>query len=346
MNYLKIKELISYDKLQKELPLSEKNYQSILAHRKEIQNIITNQDKRLLMIIGPCSAWPNKAVYEYAKRLAKLNEVIKSKIKIVMRVYPHKSRTTLGWTGALYQPDLFSPCNINEGIKYTRSMLLEVIELNLAVAAEAICTQFEDKYWDLFSWLAIGARSSESQEHRIFASAFDIPFGIKNPTHGNINIAINAVLTAQHPHCTILSNHEVKTLGNPYAHLVLRGANNGPNYSENILQTVYKEIHKQKIVNPSVLIDVSHDNSILDGVKNYKSQPSSIFNILEILDKMPELKNLIKGFMIESFIKDGNQVIDYNNQANIDYGGLSITDPCIDWETTEETLLKLYKILP
>ncbi|MDP3704764.1 MAG: 3-deoxy-7-phosphoheptulonate synthase [Legionellaceae bacterium] len=341
MNYVKIKELISSEDLIKQRPLSTENALSILQHRKEIKAILDGRDNRKLIIVGPCSAWPKEAVIEYANRLAMLNTRVKHALKIVMRVYPQKPRTLLGWSGAVFQPDPFTPVDINEGMQYTRDMIMRVIELDLPVAAEALYTHFQDCYLELLSWVAIGARSSENQEHRVFASAVDIPIGMKNPTHGSINIALNSVIAAQNPHPAIFNGYESRTLGNPYAHLVLRGGDNKPNFSNENLDEVNQIIKKHPIMNPAVIIDVNHDNSIIDDVRDYRQQPESIFRILESLSKRSELENLVKGFMIESFIKDGNQALDQVSPSTIDLGGLSLTDPCIGWEGTERLILSL-----
>lgn len=339
MNYTKIKALISAEALLDLVPLSTQRQQDIAKHRQEIKQILAGADQRLLLIVGPCSAWPMEAVWEYAKRLAQLNDMVKHRLKLVMRVYPHKSRTALGWSGAIFQPDPCKAFNISEGLIYTRKMMVEVIELGLPIAAEALYTQFYQNYWDLISWIAVGARSSESHEHRVFASSVDIPVGLKNPTHGSLRVATNSIISAQNAHPTIVDGYESQTHGNPYAHLVLRGGNNQPNHSLEHLQFLEQLLREKNIKNPSVIIDVSHDNTIIDGVKDYQQQPHTIAQILETIAPYPALQRLIKGFMVESFIKAGRQ--DINRPEQIDRGGLSITDACIGWEETEALIFKL-----
>ena len=323
--------------------LSAKQTKSILKHREEIKAILNGQDNRLLIIVGPCSAWPDKAVYEYAKKLQKLQMEVYKHLKLIMRVYPHKSRTQLGWVGPLYQPNPFLPCNVREGMQYTSNMIKKIIELDLPIASEIINIQLPREYWLLFSWLAVGARCTESSEHRIFASNLNIPVGLKNSTHGTTQIGINSVLVAQTPNITINGYDEIKTDGNDYAHLVLRGADKKPNFANEHLEHISKSMLNLKIKNPAVLIDVSHDNSIINQQKNYKFQPRNIFSIIQNIANQPELKKIVKGFMIESFIKEGHQNINITKKQDIDMTGLSITDPCIDWDTTEKCLKKLYR---
>ncbi len=321
--------------------LSARQTKSIQKHRQEIKSILDGQDERLLVIVGPCSAWPDLAVYEYAKKLHQLQMEVTQHLKFIMRVYPHKSRTQLGWHGPLYQPNPFLPCNIKEGMKYTADMIKKIIDLDLPIASEIINIRLPSEYWHLFSWLAVGARCTESPEHRIFASSLNIPVGLKNSTHGSTEIGINSVLVAQTPNMTVNGYDEIKTDGNPYAHLVLRGADKKPNFSNDNLENIANKMQYFKIKNPAVLIDVSHDNAIINEHKNYKIQPENIFSIMQNIANRPELKKIVKGFMIESFIKEGCQNIDILQQKEIDITGLSITDPCISWETTEKCLREL-----
>lgn len=342
MNHVKVRELISTKDLHKQLPLSSDDSKKILRHRQEIKNILNGTDNRLILLIGPCSAWPDRAVVEYARRLAQINNEVCEHLKIIMRVYPHKPRTTIGWHGALLQPDIYSEIDINKGLYYSRAMMLEVIQLGLPVAAEVLNTNLHDYLSDLLSWVAIGARSSENQEHRVYASGLDIPVGLKNPTHGSLEIATNSILSSQHPHAMIYDNHQVNTLGNPYAHLVLRGGNKKPNFSIDELDLVNKLFTEKNIQNPATIIDVSHDNSILEKVKCHTNQPKSILNVVKNLQNHKNLQNLVKGFMVESFLEDGNQDIG----ADISLNGLSLTDPCIGWDKTIKLIYELAELLP
>jgi 3-deoxy-7-phosphoheptulonate synthase len=338
MNYSILKKLPSAEELIQLLPLSIEGHQHIQTDRQEIKNILEGKDHRLLMIIGPCSAWPKEAVLEYARRLSELNNQIKHAIKIVMRVYIQKPRTVKGWTGPINQPYIFESPNIETGMQYTREMMVKVIEMGLPISDEALFTHNSRGFQELQSWIAIGARSTEDQEHRIFASMSDCPVGMKNPTHGNLEIAVNSVIAAQHAHVFALEGHEIQTYGNPYAHLVLRGANHQPNYSIDHLNQVNSLMDKHTISNPSVIIDVSHDNCMFNGKKDYTLQPAIILETLKQLKQHSSLKKLVKGFMCESFIKEGHQSI---SQPILDLSGLSVTDPCLGWEKTEQLLLEV-----
>ena len=341
MNITVIKKLPDLDAVIKEFPLSEKGHQRVLKDQEEVKNIIEGKDSRFLMIVGPCSAWPHDAVLEYAKRLKVLEEKLKDTLKIVMRVYIQKPRTTVGWTGPVNQPDPLGSPDISEGIRYCRKMMVEIIEMGLPIADEALFTHNAKGFLELLSWVAIGARSTEDQEHRIFASALDCAVGLKNPTQGSIEIGVNSVVAAQHPHVTVLDGAEVQTHGNKHAHLVLRGSDKGSNYSPDDIREAMSEMKKHNILNPSVVLDVSHDNCKVGGVKNAKNQESAFREIIEILNEHPEFAQVIKGFMCESFIKDGNQKVDPKHPEKLDRGGLSVTDPCLSWEQTEKLLLDL-----
>jgi 3-deoxy-7-phosphoheptulonate synthase len=341
MNYTIIKKLPSADEVVRSIPLSIKGHKQIIQHRQEINNILEGKDKRLLMIVGPCSAWPKEAVLEYAERLMGLNKKLEHALKLVMRVYIQKPRTTKGWSGPVNQPDPFFSPDIEAGIKYTRSMMIKVIDLGLPIADEALFTHNAKGFLELLSWVAVGARSTENQEHRIFASAIDCAVGMKNPTHGLLSIAINSVIAAQHSHVAVIDGCEVQTYGNPYAHVVLRGGNYTSNYSIEHLNEVKTLMNAHRITNPAVIIDVSHDNCLVNGKKDHRLQSHIIFEVIEKIKNKPDLKNLVKGFMIESFLKEGNQTIDKNHPEKIDLNGLSITDPCLSWDQTEEMLIKL-----
>ncbi len=341
MAYTIIKKLPLVEDIIRSFPITAAAQQQIVEDRREIRAILEGTDQRLLIIVGPCSAWPKEAVLEYAKRLAALNEEVKHALKLVMRVYIQKPRTTKGWTGPVNQPDLFLPPNIEAGIKYAREMMVNVINLGLPIADEALFTHNAKGFMELLSWVAIGARSAEDQEHRIFASALDCPVGLKNPTHGELSIGVNSVVAAQYPHVAVFDGDEVQTHGNHYAHLVLRGANHAPNYTNAHLKEVHQLMKNHHIRNPSVIIDVSHDNCLVNGKKNHLLQPNIVLEILEKLINQPTLKKLVKGFMIESYLKNGHQTVDPTQQNKLDLNGLSITDPCIDWEATKLLLLQI-----
>ncbi len=344
MSYTIIKKLPSIESVIAAFPLSVAAEKHIAQDRLEIKSILEGTDKRLLIVVGPCSAWPKDAVLEYAKRLAVLNQKVGHSLKLVMRVYIQKPRTTKGWLGPINQPDLFADPDIEAGVQYTREMMVKVIEMGLPIADEALFTHNAKGFLELLSWVAIGARSSEDQEHRIFASALDCAVGLKNPTHGSLKVGVNSIVAAQHPHVAVFDNHEIQTHGNPYAHIVLRGSNHAPNYSLAHLEEIKQHMEMHAIQNPSVMIDVSHDNCLVDGKKDHRLQPQIIFEVIEALKNRQDLKSLVKGFMIESFIKEGNQAVNLEKPESIDLDGLSITDPCLSFEATEELLLQLAEV--
>ena len=339
MGYRIVKKLPTADEIISALPLSDAGYLSIARHRDEIEAILRGDDDRLLMIVGPCSAWPDTAVLEYAKRLVELEKEVGHALKLVMRVYIQKPRTIKGWTGPVNQPDPLASPDIAAGALYCRKLMTQVVEMGLPIADEALFTHNARGFIELLSWVAIGARSSEDQEHRIFASGIDCPVGIKNPTHGSLKIGVNGVVAAQHSHYIVLDGNEVETDGNPYAHLVLRGSNDHPNYDVKYIAEVAEIYKKNKVLNPALVIDVSHDNCMINGAKDHNAQAQIVLDVVDQVSAKPELKKLLKGFMLESFIKAGKQNAETANP--IDLGGLSITDPCLGWDATEKLLLEL-----
>ncbi len=339
MGYRVVKKLPTADEIISALPLSDAGYASITQHRNEIEAILRGEDDRLVIVVGPCSAWPDTAVLEYAKRLVELEKKVGHALKLVMRVYIQKPRTIKGWTGPVNQPDPLSPPDIAAGAMYCRKLMTQVVEMGLPIADEALFTHNARGFIELLSWVAIGARSSEDQEHRIFASGIDCPVGIKNPTHGSLKIGVNGVVAAQHSHYIVLDGDEVETDGNPYAHLVLRGGDGKPNYDIKYLAEVAEIYKKNDVLNPAVVIDVSHDNCVVNGVKDHNAQAKIVLDVVEQVASNPELKKLLKGFMLESFIKSGKQNVETANP--IDLCGLSITDPCLGWDDTEKLLLEL-----
>lgn len=348
MGYNIEKVVPSQELVKDKMPLPINLKEIVNQDRREIANIIEGKDKRKLLVIGPCSAWPNTAVLNYAKELKELSNKYCDKIKIILRVYTQKPRTVLGWTGPQNQPNPFSISDIEQGIYYCREMMLNILELGLPIADEALFTHNEGYFDDLLSWVAIGARSSEDQEHRIYASMLNNPVGIKNPTCGTLDIACNSVLAAQHTHVFLLNGKQIRTLGNPHAHLVLRGSNGESNiFIENLLKIddIFK---KKQILNPSVLIDCSHDNSIepSSGKKDPLAQPKVLMRVLKNMSEHSRLKTLIKGFMVESFILEGKQNLkDFNSIEEINLNGLSITDACISLEQTKKLLADFYSYL-
>ncbi len=344
--YRILKKLPTINEVIEKCPVSQDILHSIKIHRDEISDILSGRDDRLLIVLGPCSAWPYDAVLEYADALCEINQQVKHRLKLVLRTYVQKPRTITGWAGPLNQPNPLLKPDIEAGIYYSRKLMLEIAKKNLPIADEALFVDNTRFFEDLLSWMAIGARSSENQEHRIFASSIDYPVGIKNPTNGSVQIGVNGVIAVNHSHVASLNGYEIETFGNKYAHLVLRGGNGVPNYDIASLKYATSLLCTSNILNPAMIIDVSHDNCLHNGVKNHLQQGDIIFKILQSLDenKATDVKKILKGFMIESFIQSGNQSITSNHAHNsIDMNGLSITDPCLGLIDTRELLLQLTK---
>lgn len=345
MSFNIIKKLPSPEEIISRFPLSPLAEQQVKKDIHEVKNILSGEDDRRLLIVGPCSAWPKPAVLEYGEKLLELNHQVKDSLKIIMRVYIQKPRTTKGWTGPVNQPDPFNPPDIAAGVDYSRDLMVKIIEMGLPIADEALFTHNAKGFIELLSWVAIGARSAEDQEHRIFASAIDCAVGLKNPTHGSLAVGINSIIAAQFPHVAVFNGYEVQTSGNPFAHLVLRGSNHQSNYSLSHLKEAYQYMQDHNLQNPAVLIDASHDNCIVNGKKDYSFQPQVIYSVMETIKNEPKLKKFVKGFMVESFLEEGTQKIDLKAPNSVNLNGLSITDPCLGWPQTEKMILKLATLL-
>ncbi len=334
--------LITVDELCRIVSLSKQQKKRVFQDRAEIKNIIAGTDSRLLVIVGPCSAWPREAVRVYAEQLVELARLYQDDIKVVMRVYTQKPRTTTGWAGVALQPNPFGKPDVNAGIIYVRKMMQEIVELGLPIADEILFTNLFESRSDMLSWAAIGARSSEDQEHRAFASGAEFAIGMKNPTSGNIKIGVNGVISAQNEHVYVQCSDQIISSGNKYAHLVLRGGINGSNYSMAHLKQVIKLYKQHNIKNPSVIVDASHDNVRINDIKDYTMQSRAVMNVLHSCERNKKVKKIMKGFLIESFIKEGNQNLNRSDKQKIDLGGLSITDACIG---INETRLLMEKIV-
>ena len=336
-----IKRLPSSEDLIRAVPLSAEGYQRIRRDREEVRAILAGEDPRKLVIVGPCSAWPDEAVLEYARRLKAMEGEILHSLKPVLRVYIQKPRTSRGWTGPVNQPDPFSPPDIEAGMFYSRRMMVQAVEMGLPIADEALFTHNASGFLELLSWVAIGARSSEDQEHRIWASAIDAPVGLKNPTSGCIPIGANSVLAAQSPHTAVFDGYQVETHGNPHAHLVLRGGAKGPNYSLHHLYRARQTMLEKGIENPALLVDASHDNCRIKGGKDPSAQVDVVREVLSNMAIHPEVGGVVRGFLLESFLQRGNQSLDAVTADTVDTEGLSVTDPCLGWDETELVLRDL-----
>ncbi len=326
--------------LCRELPCSSKQGNFVAEARKKIGNILSGKDSRLLIIVGPCSIHDVSAGRQYASNLAALARDVACKMKIVMRVYFEKPRTTVGWKGLIMDPHLDGSCDIPKGLKLARKFLLEVLDLGLPTATELLDPITPQYIADLICWSAIGARTSESQIHRQMASGLSMPLGIKNGTSGDVIPAINAIKAAREAQTFLGVSHQglasaVSTRGNPYSHIILRGGDQGPNYSlVDVAKT--RAILLEASLPPSIMIDYSHGNSGKDAAL----QPDVFHNVLE---QQSGKDGPVFGLMLESNLVAGNQTFPQLIE-NLRYGQ-SITDACMGWEETRELILTEYKNL-
>lgn len=340
VNLQSIHPLVTPAELKTELPLTESAYQTVLHGRETIRNILDGKDKRIFVVIGPCSIHDPVAAHEYADRLKVLSDKIKDSIYVVMRVYFEKPRTTVGWKGLINDPDMNDSFNIEKGLRIGRKLLVELNEKGLPCATEALDPNSPQYYQDLISWSAIGARTTESQTHREMSSGLSSPVGFKNGTDGGLTVATNAMQSVKHGHHFLGLNNQgqvsvIRTSGNPYAHVVLRGGNGKPNYDAGSVAEAEAALAKAK-VSSKIMIDTSHANSNKDPFL----QPLVLKNITEqIIDGN---KSII-GIMVESHLKGGRQEIP-ENLCDLEYGK-SVTDGCIDWDTTEKVLLEMHEAL-
>ena len=321
--------------LMEELPLSENVSNLVTTSRREASNIFNGADDRLLVVVGPCSIHDPDAAIEYANRLKPLADQLKDDLCIIMRVYFEKPRTTVGWKGLINDPDLDNSFDINRGLRLARNLLLDIGEIGLPAGSEFLDTISPQFIADLISWGAIGARTTESQVHRELASGLSMPVGFKNGTDGNIQIAIDAIGAASNPHHFLSVTKQgisaiVTTAGNDSCHLILRGANSGPNYHEESVVASAEQLSAAK-VNSRIMVDCSHGNSN----KDYNRQPLVVSDIAR---QLAAGSKTICGVMIESHLVAGNQKL--KSVDSLEYGQ-SITDACVSWEMTEPMLAEL-----
>lgn len=337
--------LITPEELKKEIPLTDPARASVVEGRETIQNILDGKDQRLFVVVGPCSIHDVEAAKDYAQRLKALSDKVSDTLYIVMRVYFEKPRTTVGWKGLINDPHLDDTFELEEGLHIGRQLLVDLAEMGLPLATEALDPISPQYLQDAIAWSAIGARTTESQTHREMTSGLSMPIGFKNGTDGGLEVATNALESASHPHSFLGINQAgqvsvIRTKGNQYGHVVLRGGNGKPNYDSVSVALCEKDLDKAKLPK-NIMIDCSHANSNKDPAL----QPLVMENVT---NQILEGNQSIVGLMIESNIGWGNQKISANREE-MQYG-VSITDACIDWDTTEETLLKmaekLHTVLP
>ena len=327
--------LITPEELKSKLPVSESVRLAINGYRETVRNIVDRRESRLLVVVGPCSIHDVAAAKEYAQRLKTLSDEIADQVFIVMRAYFEKPRSTVGWKGLINDPYLDDSFKVAQGLHIGRQLLLDLSEMGLPLATEALDPITPQYLQDLISWSAIGARTTESQTHREMASGLSCPVGFKNGTDGSLGVAINALQSVANPHRFLGISPEgqvsvVHTKGNAHAHIVLRGGGNGPNYSAEHIANCEAALAKLDLTQ-SIMIDCSHANSN----KDHRQQRNVVDAVRAQLD---EGNQSVTGLMIESHLNAGNQSI--NNAGGLDYG-VSITDACIDWQETEELLRDL-----
>ncbi len=325
--------LITPSDLKKDIPLTEAATLTIAEGRNAVRNILDRKDHRLMVVIGPCSIHDTEAALDYARRLKEISKEVDDTLLLVMRVYFEKPRTTTGWKGLINDPHLNDTFKIEEGLHIGRKLLMDIAEIGLPTATEALDPISPQYVQDLISWSAIGARTTESQTHREMASGLSSAVGFKNGTDGSLEVAINALKSVSAPHNFLGINPQgqvsiIATKGNSYGHVVLRGGDGKPNY-DSVSVSVCEEQLKKAGILPNIMIDCSHANSN----KDHNLQPLVAENVA---NQIMEGNESIIGVMIESNIEAGNQKIP-ENLAELTYGQ-SITDACISWEVTEKLL--------
>lgn len=336
MSFTFIRQLPSPDEVKALEPLSAEMKKIKAGRDRLIRNVITGESDKFLVIVGPCSADNEDSVCEYTNRLAKVQEKVADRLVLVPRIYTNKPRTTgEGYKGMLHQPDPEAKPDILAGILAIRHMHIRSIsETGLTAADEMLYPDNWHYLSDILSYVAIGARSVENQEHRLMVSGLDIPVGMKNPTSGDFSVMLNSVVAAQGGHDFISRGWEVRTEGNPLTHTILRGAvnkhgNTIPNYHYEDIQLLLEKYEERNLENPAVLIDANHSNS----GKKYKQQIRIVKEILHSRRIDEDIRKLVKGVMIESYLVEGCQQIGADHIY-----GKSITDPCLGWEDTEKLL--------
>lgn len=328
--------LISPANIKSKLPITEAAAKVVTEGRQAVRDILDGKDHRLIVVIGPCSIHDVDAAMDYANRLKKLADEVNDTLLIIMRVYFEKPRTTVGWKGLINDPYLDDSFKIQEGLQIGRKLLLDISELGLPAATEALDPISPQYIQDLISWSAVGARTTESQTHREMASGLSSAVGFKNGTDGGLTVAINALESVSSPHRFLGINSDgqvaiTHTKGNAYGHVVLRGGNGKPNYDSVSIALCEQELSKAGL-STNIMVDCSHANSN----KNHELQPLVMENIT---NQIIEGNQSIIGIMVESNIGPGNQKLS-SNLDELQYG-VSVTDACIDWETTEKTLREM-----
>ncbi len=339
MSFKNVRAIPSPEAIRSLIPINEELAKIKKENDRQIADVITGKDKRFIVIVGPCSADDEEAVLEYMNKLKEVRGQVNDKLLIVPRVYTGKPRTTGdGYKGMMHQPDPTKEPNMLEGILAIRKMFIRVIEeTGMPISDEMLYPSNLPFVEDLLSYIAIGARSVENQQHRLTASGIDCAVGMKNPTSGDLTVMFNSIKAAQHSHNFLYNGHEVQTTGNPLAHAIMRGSvnkhgNNIPNYHYEDLILAYSKFIEGNFKNPTVIVDANHSNS----GKKYFEQPRIVKEILHSRSYNDYIREMVKGVMIESYLVEGNQT---GSEPHV--YGKSITDPCLGFEDTKELLLDI-----
>jgi 3-deoxy-7-phosphoheptulonate synthase len=325
------------DEVKLRSPLTDRAAATVMGGRRALRDILDRRDPRLFVVVGPCSIHDARAATEYATRLKRLADDVSDTLLLVMRVYFEKPRTSTGWKGYINDPHMDDSFRIDEGIAKARDLLLQFAEMGLPTGSEALDPLSPQYLADLIAWYAIGARTTESQTHREMASGLSAPVGFKNGTDGGLEVAINAIRSAASPHSFLGINRLgrtsiVRTRGNAYGHIVLRGGGGRPNYDTVSVRLAEAALKKAKLA-PNIVVDCSHSNSLKDP-----SLQPLVFH--DCVHQIIEGNQSIVGLMLESHLHAGSQAIP-DDLSKLAYG-VSVTDACIDWETTEETLRRAH----
>ena len=325
--------LITPAQIKEQLPVSRSQMETVLRGREQARAIIRGEDDRLLVVVGPCSIHDSAAALDYAEKLAALSREVADRIFVIMRVYFEKPRTTVGWKGLINDPFMNDSCDMAYGLTLARKILLNIADLGLAAGTEFLDPIVPQYTAELISWAAIGARTTESQTHREMASGLSMPVGFKNGTDGSVQTAIDAMKSSRTPHSFLGIDQDgatsiIKTTGNPDSHVVLRGGREGTNYEPHLVAGVCEALRKSGL-RPMLMVDCSHANS----GKDPRRQPEVWQSIIE---QRASGRREIIGAMLESHLNFGGQSLG-NDPAALKYG-VSITDACIDWQTTKELL--------
>jgi len=337
LNVAGLDDMPSPDEIKRELPLAAAAAATIRDGRAQLERILNGNDPRLFVVVGPCSIHDPVAALDYAQRLRALAEQVAGTLQLVMRVYFEKPRTSTGWKGFINDPDMDDSFHIGKGMRQARQLLIKFAELGLPTASEALDPLSPQYLADLISWYAIGARTTESQTHREMASGLSTPVGFKNGTDGALDVAINAIRSAQAPHSFLGINGAgrtaiVRTRGNRFGHLVLRGGGGRPNYDTVSVRLAEAALSKSGLA-ANIVVDCSHSNSMKDPAL----QP---LVFMDCVHQIKEGNRSIVGLMLESKLQGGQQPIPADLKQ-LKYG-VSVTDPCIDWESTRDLLLRAH----